>query len=1127
MKTIPPTCLEPETGRKYWRSLDQLAGTPEFRQWMEREFPQGASEWSDPVSRRHFVKIMSASFLLAGLGLAGGGCRRPVEKIEPFGKAPENNPYVFGMPQFYATAMPTRTGAIPLVVKSYEGRPTKIEGNSLYPGSNGGTDRFAQASILNLYDPDRAQQFMKNGKPCAPEEALNFLGELSKKFGANGGDGLAFLVEPSTSPSRERLQREIATKMPKAGWFSYDPIDFDIQRGAISMMLGGPTEPCVKFDAAKVIVSFDCDFIGTEEDAHNNIRQFTQGRKIEKPGDSMNRLYVIESLLSLTGINADHRLRVPTSVVFQVAMAIAEGVAKIPGADRPDTPHIARALEEFSKPNGVDPKWIAECVKDLVANRGASLVVAGHRQPFEVHLLVNAINFLLGNVGKTVLLHRAKQANNGDVSQLAGNLDTGAVDTLVILGGNPVYNASADLNWAVAQRKAKTVVRLGFYEDDTFEKCDWHLPMAHYLESWGDARTSDGTLVPVQPLIAPLFGGLTELEVLARIAGEDKTSPYEIVRETFAEIIGGGDVEGRWRKFLFSGFLENSATKPVNVEFNSDVVEQALAASATFATSRTMVTKSSVPDKDNLEVVFHRDYKVDDGRYNNNGWLQELPDPITKLTWDNAVLISRKTANELGVENYDVVRITLNGRSVEGPIWIQPGMADFSLGLALGYGRSKTGRVGAGTGFNAYSIRPSYPKSLGGSHFSVGAKIEKTGKTYPLSCTQNHWSMEGRPIVREANLDQFREHPAFAKGMHAEEPEFDGRKVVQPLYPNPLDQVKATGQHQWGMSIDLNSCVGCEACMVACQSENNIPIVGKDQVNRGREMHWIRIDRYYAGDPAKEPDKPFAEMSQQGKQPVEEAIDDPQVVTQPMLCQHCEAAPCENVCPVNATVHDQEGLNLMVYNRCVGTRYCSNNCPYKVRRFNYLDYNKRTLEELKGPFYPTPLKPNRLLHWWKDPTSPTTGMRKADDWDLIKMVKNPDVTVRMRGVMEKCTFCVQRIQQAKIAQKIKAGASGEDVVVPDGTFTTACAQACPAGAIVFGNIADPESRVSKLKRQERDYTVLDFLLTKPRLTYLARIRNPNPAMPDYRELGPLSLQEYEKQNGNPFESEKAAGRGER
>jgi molybdopterin-containing oxidoreductase family iron-sulfur binding subunit len=635
-----------------------------------------------------------------------------------------------------------------------------------------------------------------------------------------------------------------------------------------------------------------------------------------------------------------------------------------------------------------------------------------------------------------------------------------------------------DLEWSKAVAKAPTVIRLGYYEDETAAQSTWHLPAAHYLESWGDALTQDGTLLPIQPLIAPLFGGLTELEVLARIGGLPVTNPYEIAQETFRGYAVGGNFEEAWKKYLHDGYHAGTAAKtvPVNLKLAA-VTEEAAKLSV------------NVPGKDSLEVIFHRDYSLDDGRYNNNGWLQEMPDPITKMTWDNAVVVSRKTAADLGLNNSDLVEVSLGNRTVRGPIWVQPGQADNTIGLALGYGREKSGRVGQKTGFNVYPLRTTAAENI-----AFGARLTAAGGTYPISCTQDHWSLEGRPIVREANLEQYRAHPDFARKMNAEEPPLN-----ESLYPNPLDKAKATALHQWGMSIDLNMCVGCSACVMACQSENNIPIVGKDQVKRGREMQWIRIDRYYAGHPAKR--KYIDTYKLEKLQQYEEWVDDPQVLTQPMLCQHCESAPCENVCPVNATVHDQEGLNVMVYNRCVGTRYCSNNCPYKVRRFNYFDYNKRPINALyKGPL----------------------AKRQEDEWDLIKMIKNPDVTVRMRGVMEKCTFCIQRIESAKINQKVKAGASG-DVVVPTDSFTTACAQACPAGAIVFGNMNDPNSRVSKLKAQDRDYSVLDFLLTKPRLTYLAKVRNPNKAMPDYQEA-PLSFELFKEKMGDPFKHE-AAGHG--
>jgi Fe-S-cluster-containing dehydrogenase component len=618
----------------------------------------------------------------------------------------------------------------------------------------------------------------------------------------------------------------------------------------------------------------------------------------------------------------------------------------------------------------------------------------------------------------------------------------------------------------------------------------------------------------VQPLITPLFGGLTELEVLARIAGETVSSPHEIVRATFVQY-AKGEFEKEWKKFLYQGFLEDSAARSISFSPDNGAIAMALGG-----------PPPAIPGKDRLEVIFHRDYSVDDGRYHNNGWLQELPDPMTKMVWDNAVLLSRKTASELGVKNMDVVEVKLGERTVSGPIWVQPGMADYTLGLALGYGRERSGRVGANVGFNAYKLR-----AIGGENFAEGVTVRKTGATYKIACTQDHWSMEGRPIIREANLSQYQEHHDFTRNMNGHPPPGGERS----LYPNPFDELKKTGHHQWGMAIDLTACVGCSTCIMACQSENNVPIVGKDLVSRGREMHWIRLDRYYSGDPKKHVWNGISFANEtfkpEDQQQFEEWIDDVQVVTQPMLCQHCEAAPCENVCPVNATVHDQEGLNLMVYNRCVGTRYCSNNCPYKVRRFNYLDFNKRSLKELKGPAYPV-FANGSLSKWAKDPQNPRAGMRPEDEWDLIAMMKNPDVTVRMRGVMEKCTFCVQRIQQAEIAQKVKARDSG-NVLVPDGAASkdvsalkTACQQACPANAIVFGNIADEHSEVSKLKAQQRNYSVLDFLLTKPRTTYLARLRNPNPAMPDYQEHpSPFTLQEYQTRNGNPFEHHGKAAEG--
>lgn len=1046
MKTIPPQCPEPETV-KYWKSIEALDNSPEARAWLEREFPDGASE-ADGFNRRDFMKLMSASMALAGVGLLGSGCRKPEQRIYPFSKLPDD--YIHGGSKYYATAMPTRTGGIPLLVKSSDGRPTKIEGNPDHPDSNGGTDVYAQASILSLYDPDRAQ-FTGPREPV-----LTQVSEIGRRFAGNGGQGLAILLERSNSPSRARLQQAIATKLPQARFYAYEPVDFDAHRQAASAAFGRSVTPYFRFDQARAILSLDCDFIGTEGDTHLHCRNFARGRRNTA---AMSRLYAVEALMTQTGMNADHRLRVPSSQVIAVAAAVAAQLG-VQGVD----------AGKFALPAGIKPEWIAECAKDLRAAGNNSLVVAGYRQPLAVHLLAHAINAALGSVNRTVELRETPDLKEQGISQLAAALNGNQVDTLVILGGNPVYNAPADLNWADAQRKAKTVVRLGYYNDETAEAATLNIPAAHYLESWGDIRTADGTVVIVQPLIQPLFGGVTELEVLARIADLPARDPYAIVRESF-----GGDEEA-WKKALHDGFVANTAVKPTAAQFNAGALGQALASVTVTA-----------PSKENLEVIFTADYSVDDGRWSNNAWLVELPDPVTKITWDNAVLVSRKTAEDLGVKNTDIVEVTLGDRKVRSAIWVQPGQADNTLGLALGFGRTKGGRIAnfdnKPVGFNFYPLR-----TTASANIAVGAKVAAVGGKYDFACSQDHWSLQGRPIVRELNASQMSEAAKVVKGMDFPEPPGGN----QSLYANPLDW-KRDETHQWGMAIDLSTCVGCNACVIACQSENNIPVVGKEQVRKGREMLWLRIDRYYTGSPEaeKKTSDPLAPDWEQYKQAW---IDDPQVVNQPMLCQHCEAAPCENVCPVNATVHDQEGLNLMVYNRCVGTRYCSNNCPWKVRRFNYFDYNKRPLTNL--------YKPNTNFRVTKE----------ADEWSLMQLVRNPDVTVRMRGVMEKCTFCVQRIAVAKIDQKVKAGQSAP-APVPDGAIRTACQQACPAEAIVFGNINDPNSAVSKAKSDQRNYTTLEFLHTKPRLTYLARVRNPNPAMPDYYDM-PLTSKVYHDRMGS-------------
>ncbi len=1140
MKTIPPQCPEPEVGPKYWRSLDQVAETPEFREWAEKEFPAGASEMTDPVTRRNFVKLMSASFLLAGFGLSG--CRRPVEKIVPFGRQPEN--YIHGKPVYYATCMPAKGGAVPLLVRSHDGRPTKAEGNSGHPDSNGSTDVYAQASLLNLYDPDRSMRSWKregSGASAVTSGAVSdALAGISREAAANGGAGLALLLERNSSPSRARLLAELKKKFPSAGVHVYEPVDPYVHVEGATAAFGKPVAPYFKLSEAKAIASFDADFLGAEENSCVNIRGFAKGRKVDKSTDVMNRLYIVEGAMSVTGTNADHRLRLAPSRIVGALARLGSEVAKLTGS----SDIFSSLVTSFPVSNKVGDKggtaesWITTCAADLVANKGQSLVLVGYQQPAVAHIMANAINVALGNVGKTVVYLPAPAAE-GSIGDLVAKLNAGGVSSLVILGGNPAYNTPADLDFAAAAKKVRNVVRLGYYEDETTAIATWHLNQAHFLESWGDARTSDGTLVPVQPLIEPLFNGLTELEVIARVGGFPAVRAYDVVRETFSQQLGSIaqlDADEAWKQFLHDGYLAKSAASPVSVSLASGL-----------ALSH---TASAAPSKDKLEVVFARDYSLDDGRYNNNGWLQEMPDPVSKIVWENVIAVSATTAKDLGLEitkltsqrirnadslgkalksneslvGNDEVTIKVNGREVTGPVWIQPGLADNVVVVALGYGREMTGRVGRKSGFNAYKIR-----TASAPYIAPSASLTRTGKMLTLATTQEHNSMEGRPIVREATLENWKTKADFATNMDIEahfpgvidtyEVKTTGRVENRPkgIYEHPYEtygtnvngglgpradrrQILKSEVHQWGMVIDLNSCVGCSACVVACQSENNVPIVGKDQVLKGREMHWLRIDRYYAG-----------------------SVEDPQVASQPMMCLHCENAPCESVCPVNATVHDEEGLNVMAYNRCIGTRYCSNNCPYKARRFNFFDYNKR-----ENDYADVKTSKRGATSWVTTDAGLYKGIMGVDknssaEWEIIKLGKNPNVSVRMRGVMEKCTFCVQRIEEAKINQKVKAGPSS-DVRVPEGTFTSACAQACPAEAIEFGNLLDPNSRVAKLRASQRNYEVLGFLETRPRVTYLARIRNPNPKMPDAYELA-FTMKEYQEAGkGNPLESHGAAGK---
>ena len=784
---------EQNSGPHYWRSLEHKADSPEFRAFVENEFPSGVDLIDDPVSRRNFMKIMSASFALAGLGVSG--CRRPEHKILPFSKMPEN--YVHGTPQYYATAMPTRATAVPLVAKSYDGRPIKIEGNAEYPDSNGGTDQYTQASILSLYDPDRGLNFKLAEKN---DEGGKSLKVIAKAKVLEQLDGLAngkthVLMEQSSSPSRARLVAGLKAK--GVNFYEYEPIDFSVHEEAADIAFGPGVRPYYKLDEAKAILSLDCDFLGTEESAFQNIHGFAKGRRVkddhkENPADSMNRLYSVEGLLTLTGTNADHRLRIPTgSVVRVAALALAEALDGIglDGAEDGISQLRAFAAElnkDFSNSHAVEgkakadtAKWVRQCVADLIRlskSGEKTLVVAGYRQPREVHLAAMAMNALLGNVGSTLLLQTVKPSGNGTIADLVLRFKDG--DTLVVLGGDPAYNAPANIDWVKLAGRAGRVIRQGYYIDQTAKGADAYIPAAHYLESWGDARTSDGTLVPVQPLIAPLFGGMTELEVLARIGGTESDS-YKVVRKTFDGIAGSGDA--KWEKFLHDGFLAGSASSVESREYDWDAASTAWDAGA---------KPVKLPGKDDYEVTFYRDHSMDDGRWSNNGWLLETPNPVTRIAWDNVLVVSYRTARELlgeeaakealDFEELDkksgglpgrfgfhsdagrfyqkVYKLEVGGKTVEGPIWLLPGMADNVVGVALGYGR-ELGRVGGAAGFNAYRARTS-----SAAHFAGGAKLtEKPSTTYEVACTQEQGVMDGRPVIREGNANDFNGHKDFVK----------------------------------------------------------------------------------------------------------------------------------------------------------------------------------------------------------------------------------------------------------------------------------------------------------------------------------------------------------------------------
>jgi len=1089
---------EPATGKKYWRSLGEYSNTAEFREWLEREFPAGASELDENEwSRRDFMKLMGASMALAGIGLTS--CRRPELHLVPFTKSAEWT--IPGKFLYYATAMPRRSGAIPLIATTVDGRPIKLEGNPLHPASGGGTDTFAQASLLDLYDPTRSRRFVNRGKDATRAEFDAYIDKLRIQFGS--GDGLAFLVEETHSPTRERLRTELEKAFPKMMWCVYEPALSDAQNFATHTAFGENVRLIPRFERADVVFALDSDFLDCGEGDLASARAFTSRRRVKSASDNMNRLYVVENRFTITGAMADHRLRLPASQIPVFTYLLAGKI----GALTKDSGLISLlgSLAAPAETPAFDEQWLIEAANDLIAKSGSSIVLAGQQQPVVVQLLAYAINSALKNIGRTIVVREfPRNKNSKSILQLADRMNRDEIKTLFIFGGDPVYNAPRavaqdpdkkfPIDWTELQKKVPEVVRLGYHEDETAAISRWHVPLAHYLESWSDALAADGSYLSIQPMILPLFGGLSEIELMNALLGRPKVEGPELVQETFRGTKPPGDFQTAWSKFVHDGFAAHVALHDRPTTFNG--------AGAT-GPAKQLWSAMPLPTAESPEIVFVRSYAMDDGRHSNNGWLQEMPDPITKLTWDNGAMMSPVFAESVGVVTGDLVQIAItesardaNDQPIRRELVIAavvtPGHVDNSISIPLGYGRGIAARgplpyagdaaannppTGDIPGFNAYFLRtattPHFAVADGKTIESI--QVSKVGKKYPLSITQDHWSIEGRGVVREAKLDEYREDNHFVeKSAGIDEPQ----KYLPSIYSHP----PLTGAQQWGMTVDLNVCTGCSACVIACQAENNIPVVGKLQVAHGRAMHWIRIDRYFASA------KPFNEDNGEFPQ-------DPEIVHQPMMCQHCENAPCETVCPVNATIHSEDGLNVMAYNRCVGTRYCANNCPFKVRRFNFFDYNQRPVgkKKIAGQF-----------GIYEEYIAPFTQKGAPD---ITKMQKNPNVTVRMRGVMEKCSFCVQRIEEAKIAAHVRAGTSGAEARIPRDSFTSACAQACPHEAIVFGDTKDPESKVSKMKAGDRNYRLLDYLNVKARTSYLGRIRNPNPKMPDAANIGVASPEE--------------------
>jgi MoCo/4Fe-4S cofactor protein with predicted Tat translocation signal len=1026
--------LAGKQGPKYWRGLEEIAETEEFSNWVEDEFPNRATLLQ--MDRRTLLKFMGASMALAGLS----GCRGAFldeEKIVPYVKQPEE--IVPGKPLFFATAIPYSGYGVGVLVESREGRPIKIEGNPGHPDSRGATTSMMQAEILNFYDPDRSQSVTNLGEISTWDVFLSDARKVLAEQKARAGSGLRILTETIASPTLAEQIKGLLKTYPGAKWYQFDPCGPHSAKAAAVAAFGRPVNTIYNIKKAKVIVSLDSDFLMEGPGNLTYARDFADGRRVMGDNADMNRLYAIESYPTITGATADHRFRVRGSEIeaFGQALYAALGQPAVFG-------------DKLTNIDGISQANIEAIARDLMANRGAALVIPGEHQSPGVHVLCHAINSAIGALGSTAMLtptlDDSGQSQVAGLKELTDDLNGKRVDALLIIGGNPVYNAPVDFQFDRAIQNCPFTVHHAQYNDETSEKCTWHLPLAHFLEQWSDVRAYDGTISIVQPLIAPLFDSRSAHQLLGMLTGQGedghallmsayKSRAVPTAVDLNSDVAAGKAFDKKWRRALNDGVMPATNYSPLSLPF--------IAASL-----------NSFPPQQSIkgiELIIKADPTVHDGRYANNGWQQEIAKPLTKITWENALIMSPKTAQSLGVVSEDGMEVRVQSRSATGPVWILPGHPENSITVHLGYGRTRSGAVGNGIGFNAYQLRRSDAMS-----FAAAEATAKVGAgSHPIASTQIHHTMEGRDIVRVGTMVAYKENKSLHE--HEEVPVNQVRPEMTEestsLYP---DEIFNYDGPQWGMTVDLNTCIGCNACVTACQAENNISVVGKDQVKRGREMQWIRIDRYFANE-AERWDKGDFNAS-----PAADPLANPDYVFQPMLCQHCEKAPCEPVCPVGATMHSHEGLNQMVYNRCVGTRYCSNNCPYKVRRFNYLNFSDNQAQFRAG------------------------DEENATRVPLLRLLNNPDVTVRGRGVMEKCTFCVQRINDVRIEAK-KQGRDPKD-----GEIQVACQQACPTRTIVFGNVADKESEVSKIRNDPRAYQVLRELQTRPRVSYLGKIRNTNP-----------------------------------